>query len=173
LASLARIPFSPSDEQQINTLTGWMLFMAILHFLGGAFFLTCGCFGAMGGGGMMAVSPAGGILTIIQMLLMLVLGVVLIIEGVMLVQGRSALSSVVTSDTGDQQYLSDAFKRLKFFFMLELVWFAINILVAIIGLLIAIIAPELAGGGFGDFQNLGGGGGGFGGGPGYDPGGNW
>ncbi len=170
MASLARIPFSPSDEAQINTLTGWMLFIAIIHFLGGAFFLTCGCFGALGAGGMMAISPAGGVLTIIQMLLMLILGVVLIIEGVMLVQGRSALSSVVTSDTGDQQYLSEAFKRLRFFFMLELAWFAINILVAIIGLLVALIAPEMAGGGFGDFQNLGGGGFGD---PGYQPGGNW
>lgn len=170
MASLARIPFSPADEQVINTLTGWMLFIAILHFLGGAFFLTCGCFGAMGGGAAMAFSPAGGILTILQMLLMLVLGVVLIVEGVLIVQGRSALSSVVTSDTGDQQYLSDAFKRLKFFFMLELAWFAINILVAIIGLLVALIAPEMAGGGFGDFGGLQGGGLG---GPGYDPGGNW
>ncbi len=170
MASLARIPFSPADEQQINTLTGWMLFMAIVHFLLGALCLTCGCFGALGGGAMIQLNPAGGVLTILQMLIWLVLGVVLIIEGVMLVQGRSALASVVTSDTGDQQYLSDAFKRLKFFFMLELAWFGLNIVVAILQLISAFVAPEMAGGGFGDFQNLGGGGLGGGG---YDPGGQW
>jgi hypothetical protein len=169
LASLARIPFSPSDEQVINTLNGWMLFVAIVHFLFGAFCLTCGCFGAIGGGATMALSPAAGIITILQMLVLMVMGVLAIVEGVMLIQGRSALSSVVTSDTGDQQYLSDAFKRLKFFFMLELLWFSFSVLSALLGLILAIVAPELAGGGLQDFGGFQGGGAG----PGFQPGGNW
>lgn len=169
MASIARIPFSQSDEAMINSMSGWMLFLAIVHFLGGAFFLTCGCFGGIGAGASFAVSPVGAALLTLQMLSFLVLGVLLTVEGVMLVQARGALGAVVTSDQNDQELLSRAFNKLKLFFMLELLWFAINIFVGLLGLALAIVAPEMGGGGFGNF-NQGGFGqpGGFGGG-----GGNW
>ena len=163
MASLARIPFRPADEQVINTLNGWMLFLAIIHFVGAAFVFLGSCFGGFGAVTLMAINPLWGALTIVQMLLVLVLGVGLVAEGAMLVQARSALSNVVASDVDDQKFLSTAFQRLKFFFMLELVWFALNVLFALLGLVTAVVAPEMAGGGFG----------GMGGGTGYDPGGSW
>lgn len=166
MASLARIPFRPADEQVINTLNGWMLFLAIMHFVGAAFIFLGGCFGAFGAITLLAVNPLWGILTAVQMLLVLVLGVGLVAEGAMLVQARSALSKVVASDVDDQKFLSTAFQRLKFFFMLELVWFALNVFFALLGLVTALVAPEMAGGGLGGL-------GGMGGGAGYDPGGSW
>jgi hypothetical protein len=159
MASLTRIPFSPSDDALIGSMNGWMMFAAVMHFIGGAFFLICGCFAIFGTFATFSVSPIGGILSLLQMLSFAVLGIVLLGEGAAIVQARSAFAQVVATDTDDQAQLSTAFKRLKLFFMLELLWFAINVFVAILALLTAIVAPEIAATGFEAFQQGGGGGG--------------
>jgi hypothetical protein len=144
--SLARIPFSAADEQVIGTLNGWMLFLAIIHFIAAVFVLGCGCFGLVGAVGQLGANPVGGALFTLQMFTLPVLGAVMGVEGLLALQARSALEKVVSSDSSDQQFLSDAFHRLKLFFMLELVWFGVSVLSSFFGIVLGIVAPELAGG---------------------------
>jgi hypothetical protein len=171
MASLARIPFSKDDEGVINGLNTWMMVAAIVHFIGAALFLPCGCFATFGMGMQISVSPIGGILGVVQMLCLMALGVVLIVEGVAIVRARGALEKVVSTDQNDQELLSQAFRHMRLFFTLELAWFALNLLVALLALVVAIVAPELAGPGL---QGLGQPGASpFGGGGGFDQGGAW
>jgi hypothetical protein len=171
MASLARIPFTPEQEGTISTLAGWMLFVLVVHFIAGGLALIGSCLGVFGAVASFSLSPVYGALQVVQMLLVLGLAVALLVQGVLLVQARGALSSVVQTDTSDQEHLSVAFKRLKVFFLVEVGFTGINLLMALVSLGMTFAMPEIPdlGGGFGP-------GGGFGGGGGYnDPygGGSW
>lgn len=142
--SLARIPFTEADHQVIRTLNGWMLFLAIIHFIAAFFVLTCGCLATFGAVAAIAQTPLGGVFYTLQMMTLPVLGAVMLTEGIFVLQARSALGRLVDTDTDDQAELSAAFNKLKLFFMLELGWFTITILSGLAGLIVQIVAPELA-----------------------------
>lgn len=145
MASVARIPFSPQDETVISTLNGWMLFLAIIHFIGAAFFLLCGCIAVVGAAGQIAQAVLGGIVYTLQMFTLPVLGAIMLAEGIFAIQARAALDKVVSTDQADQQFLTEAFKKLKLFFMLELAWFGVSVVSSLLGMIVTIVAPELAG----------------------------
>jgi len=150
MASLARIPFTPEQEGTISTLAGWMLFVLVVHFIAGGLALIGSCLGVFGAVASFGVSPVYGALQVVQMLLVLGLAVALLVQGVLLVQARSALSGVVQTDTSDQQHLTVAFRRLKMFFLIEVGFTGLNLLMALVGLGMTFVMPDMAdlGGGF-------------------------
>jgi hypothetical protein len=115
MASLARIPFSSYEQKQIGSLTGWMLFFSIVHFVGG---LGAGIFGILGMlvvVTQMSASAAFAVLNGLQMLMVLAIAVALLAEAVTVLMARSALSEMLSTDTHDQALLSQALARLKVF----------------------------------------------------------
>jgi len=165
MASLARIPFRASDEASISSLAGWMTFVAVILFIAGGLGLIFFCLGSVGAVTMVTQAPLVGALQLVQMLLLIVICLLMIVQGVFLVQARGSLKGVVTSDTADQQHLSDAFRRLKLFFLLELGFAGLSLLTTLVMLVMTIVAPEMAGMGAGmDQGGFGGGGGNVGGG---------
>ena len=141
--SLARIPFSELDHVVIRKLNGWMLFLAVVHFIAALFALCCGFVATTGAVAAIARSPLGGVIYTGQMMSVPVLGAVMAVEGVFVLQARSALERVWSTDEDDLRHLSTAFRKLKLFFMLELVWFAVSLFTSFAGLLVQVIAPEL------------------------------
>lgn len=141
--SVARIPFTTEEESMISTLNGWMLFLAVVHFIGAAFFLLCGCTALIPAIGAIAASPLGGVAYTLQMFTLPILGALMLVEGVFALQARGALDAMIASDGADQQHLSTAFAKLKLFFMLELGWFAVSAVGAVFSLIATLVAPEL------------------------------
>lgn len=127
--SVARIPFSTEDEGVLRQLSGWMLFIAIVHFVGAGLLLLGGCCVLVGGSSVLAgassMGPGAelgmgmGALFVVIAAFMAVLTAILIFQGVLLVQARSDFNQVVQSDVSDQAYLTSAFRRLKLFFLIE------------------------------------------------------
>jgi len=143
--SVARIPFTTEEESMISTLNGWMLFLAIVHFIGAAFFLLCGCFAMLPAFAVIGNNPLGGVAYTLQMFTLPILGALMLAEGVFALQARGALDAMISSDSADQQHLSTAFAKLKLFFMLELGWFAVSAIGGVFGLLVSVFAPEMVG----------------------------
>lgn len=124
--SVARIPFTSAEEGVLSQLAGWMLFIAIVHFIGAAFALFGSCIilgtGVLGAG---AASQLGGaqmgLAMIVVAVLVAVAAIVLLYQGVLLVQARSRFQAVVRTDEADQANLSAGFGKLKLFFAIEVV----------------------------------------------------
>ena len=144
--TVARIPFSPAQEDSLTMLSRWMLFLVIVHGLLAALFLLGGCLGMVGSFAMFSRSPAGGALQVLNMLIVVLLGGAAGVEVGLLFQTKTELDAVVKIDDADQAHLSTAFTKLKFFFMLEMVFGLGSILINLIGVLLAAVAPELVGG---------------------------
>lgn len=145
MASPARLRlFTTADERVVSTLNGWMLWLAILHFVAALFSMGCGCLAGVGAIGRIASSPLGGSVYALLLLTLPILGAVMGLQGVFALQARSALDKMVTTHAGDPRLLSEAFGRLKAFFLLELVWFGIAALSSILGVILVVVAPELA-----------------------------
>lgn len=149
MASVARIPFTPFEVKTIGSMNGWMMFFAIVHFIAGLGVLLFGLLATLGAMAFVAQSPALGIFKALQAVTMLGIAIVLLAEGGAVIMARASLSKMLSTDTHDQELLSTAFARLKVFFGLELLVFVLFFVVAIIGAVIAFIAPEQAGGDFG------------------------
>jgi hypothetical protein len=150
MASVARIPFTPFEVKTIGSMNGWMMFFAIVHFIAGLGSLLFGLLGMLGAMGLVAQSPALGIFQALQMMTLLAVAIVLLAEGGAVIMARASLSKMLSTDTHDQDLLSTAFARLKIFFALELAVFVLFFVFAILGAVIAFIAPEQAGGSAGE-----------------------
>lgn len=144
MAALARIPFTPQTESVIRQMAGWMLFVAIVHFVLGLLVSLAG----FGGGAtvLVAIGGGGGVEFLIALFLVLVygsLGLVMLLEGILLVRARSALGAVVDSDTNDQEHLSAALRRLEVFFYVEIVLGLLSLLGSVLQIGVALFAPAL------------------------------
>ena len=155
--SLARIPFTAEDEGIIRSLGGWMLFIAIVHFIIGGLLLICGCFGVFGAVASIATQGIAGILMVVMVAFLALIAVALIGQGVLLVQGRTAFRGVADTDHADQQFLAEAFGKLKTYFLVEVVVGGLGLvmtIIQIVNVLISDVPPGAmmgpgAGGGFG------------------------
>lgn len=145
MAALARIPFTPQTEKVIGQMAGWMMFVAIVHIVLGLLFATGGAVG----GGALALTfgdrlGAGALAMGIGLALVYgLLGLVLALEGFLLIRARSAFNAVVDTDTNDQEHLSTALRRLKVFFLVEVILGALASLGSVIQIAIVIAAPAL------------------------------
>ena len=144
--SLARIPFTQEDEGIIRSLGGWMLFIAILHFIGGGLFGICGCCGAFGAVAQLATLGLSGIVLMLQVLLLVLLSAAWIGQGVLMVQARTAFRGVADTDHADQQFLAEAFKKMKSVFMVEVIlgilYLVLNI-VTLVNNLVSDVNPAM------------------------------
>lgn len=123
----ARIPFSASDEGAITGLTQWMLVVSIIHFVIGAIALIFSCLACVGVASLLS-GGLQGILAVFRAGVFLLSGPVLIGQGVLLMQARTAFDAVVATDTNDQALLGHAFGRLRLFFMIEVGYGLIGLL---------------------------------------------
>jgi hypothetical protein len=143
--SVARIPFSHAEESVLTQLGGWMLFIAIVHFLGAAFAILGACLflgvGAMGAG---AASQLGGAEMGVAMMvggfIVVVVGAILIAQGVLLIQARNGFQAVAQTDDSDQAYLSYGFRKLKMFFLIEVILGALGLLSNCGGLIMTAVS---------------------------------
>lgn len=143
--SVARIPFSHAEESVLTQLGGWMLFIAIIHFLGAAFAILGACLffgvGAMGAG---AASQLGGAEMGIAMMVggfvVVVMGAILIVQGVLLLQARTSFRAVALTDEADQAHLSEGFRKLKLFFLIEVILGALGLLSNCGGLIMTAVS---------------------------------
>ena len=123
----ARIPFTASDEAAISSLGQWMLVVAIIHFVIGGIVVLLSCFACVG----MANALSGslfGILAVFRSAVFLLSGPVLIGQGVLLIQARKAFDAVVATDSQDQALLGEAFGRVRIFFVIEVAFGLLSLL---------------------------------------------
>jgi hypothetical protein len=142
MTAVARIPFTPADEGVFRQMMHAMLAVAIFQVLFGLLFMGGGGLGFLASLGMDREHAFANSLVGAQMLAWVLLGLIFWVEGALVAQARSAFRDMVTSDTHDQELVSKAFHRLKFFFTLELVLFGVNLLSSIVGVVFVFVAPE-------------------------------
>ena len=143
--SVARIPFSHAEESVLNQLSRWMVFIAIVHFLGAALAILGACLffgvGAMGAG---AASQLGGaemgVAMMVGGLVVVLVGAILVAQGVLLLQARNGFSAVAQTDDSDQAYLSYGFRKLKLFFLIEVILGALGLLSNCGGLIMTVVS---------------------------------
>lgn len=125
--STARIPFSSDDENAIRMLVATMLFLLVVNFLVGGLGLLGGCISFVGVPARMALHPMAGVASIVTATCTFLYCAGMIGQGALLLQTRSALERVVTTDTHDQQLLGEAFAKLRLFFGLEALMFLLSL----------------------------------------------
>ncbi len=123
----ARIPFTSDDESAIRTLVGTMLFLLIVNFAFGGLGMLGGCLSFVGLPARMAFHPLAGVALLLTASCTFLYCAGMVGQGVLLVQIRSALERVVTTDTQDQALLAEAFAKLRLFFGLEAVMFLLSL----------------------------------------------
>lgn len=143
MPSLARIPFSPATERVLLSLGRWLLFIAIVHFVLGFLVVVGSCATGWFSIAAFDLDALGGTFLVATALLYLGSALLLIVEGVMLVQAKSAFQRVATSDSNDQGELVNAFRRVRVFFMLETLLFALMIAGTLGGAVVTLAWPEL------------------------------
>lgn len=122
----ARIPFTPADESAIRTLVGTMLFLMVVNFAVGGLGLLGGCLSFLAVPEQLAQHPGAGIGALLTATCTFLYCAGMVGQGALLLQTRSALEQVVTTDTRDQALLEEAFAKLRLFFALEAVLFLIS-----------------------------------------------
>jgi hypothetical protein len=133
--SVSRIPFTAVEEGVLRQLSGWMLFIAIVHFIVAAFALVAGClFASMGSvltaafAKFGAVAGAGIAVVILALVVSVVAATILTIQGVLLTQARGSFFAVVTSDAADQLHLVNGLRKLRLFFLIEIILLGLGVL---------------------------------------------
>jgi len=124
--STARIPFTSEDESAIRMLVGTMLFLLVINFAIGGFGLLGGCLSFLAVPSRLLIHPMAGVASVLTASCMFFYCAGMVGQGVLLVQTRSALERVVTTDTQDQALLGEAFAKLRLFFALEAVMFLLS-----------------------------------------------
>jgi hypothetical protein len=142
MTAAARIPFTPADEHVIRQLGTWMTFVGVVHLLLGLVFLTCAGYSGLTVPALLDGTPFGAVLAGVQGLLFAITALLTVVEGALLIQTRMALTGVLTSDSEDQALISRSIHRLKLFFMTELAFFAVNLVVGIVTVVLTWVAPE-------------------------------
>jgi hypothetical protein len=161
--SLARIPFTKADEDIIRSLCGWMLFVTIVvNFIAFGFACLLGVpFGGLAAVRILEFNTVAGIVQLLAIVFLAAASVSYIYQGVVLVQTRSELMAVVTTDQADQAHLAAAFRKLRLVFLIEVIFAVLSVLLNLVQLVSALVSDVPAGG----FPGMGGpGGGGYGGG---------
>lgn len=138
----ARIPFTTAEEGVITQLASWTLFIAIAHFIIGGLALLGSCGISVGAFGLFSGAAGYAVVLLLQALLTVATGGLVVFQGVQLLGVRTDLTKVVETDSNDQGHLSSAFTKLKMFFLLELVAFALAAVLALLGIVGALVAPE-------------------------------
>ena len=132
--SMRRIPFSSEAESVLNQLSGWSMFIAIVHLIGGVLLLLFGCCASCG---VLSTVPAlsgsvtGSIIAVfsaVTVFLVSLFGGGFFAQGIILIKARSPLTSDVNTDVDDQKYLAQSIEWFKVFFMVEVVVVILQIL---------------------------------------------
>lgn len=137
--SLDRIPFTTADEAMIRSLAGWMTFMAVFHIIGGTLGLGVGgCLALGGAAATMRSALAGGIILVV-MVLVLAMCAAILGQGILLLGARASFHSMATTDDADQDHLSAGFRKLKTFFLLEVILGGLALLSAGLGVVSLVL----------------------------------
>jgi hypothetical protein len=142
MASVARIPFTPYEQKVVGSLTAWMIFFSVVHFLVGLVAMGIGllmCFGAIP---LVQSEMAHGIFEALRGVAVVLAGIVMLAEGAFVLLARSSFSKMLSTDTHDQALLSSGIARLKVFFALELFVFVIALVASLIGGIITFAWPS-------------------------------
>ena len=144
--ALKEIPFDGPTLSVIEGLAGAMMFIAILHGIGGALCLV-GALGLMCAGGIGAASGLDdgsmmlfAVLGIVGTAIYAIVGAVLLYQAKLLFDARSNLMNVVSSDDADQQFTAQALSNLKRFFLIEAICAVLIILGSLLSLFQSIVA---------------------------------
>jgi len=143
---LARVPFEIDDEKTIASMAKWMMFIAVVHFIISFLILIGSCFAgfgvamaptATGVGGSPAAVAIGAMIT--MLVFMVLTFIVLLVQGVLLAKASSSFKAVATTDHADQDHLAAGFRRMRVFFLFEVifglltlarsVWLIVNLVV--------------------------------------------
>ena len=109
-----RIPFTPEDESRIASAATWGMIIAVCSLVGSAISLLTTTLAlnslsaGMPGMGMFAIIPWVSI------------GVTVLLN-IWLFQASSAFRKVAVTDEGDQQYLLEGFRKLRAYFMVQVI----------------------------------------------------
>lgn len=141
--SVARIPFTPADEDAIRMLAGTALFLTVMHFVVGALGLLGSCGGAIGVPTAFAFSALGGLASMGTAFCLLLWSAGMIAQAVLLIQLRTSLTAIVETDTGDQAHMADAFAKLKLFFLVEALLFAVGMGLTLFVSMSQVFGPQV------------------------------
>ncbi|MDQ3033776.1 MAG: hypothetical protein M3Y87_15275 [Myxococcota bacterium] len=141
--TVARIPFTPSDESAIRTLVGTMLFLLIVNFVIGGLMVVGSCFAFLGVPGQLTFHPLAGVGMVMSALGIVLYGGGTIGQGVLLLQIRRSLEQLVQTDSQDQSLMADAFAKLRIFFLLEAALFAVGMFLSCGGFLTQGFGPVM------------------------------
>lgn len=130
-----RIPFSSRDQTTIRSLANWMLVAAVPQGLGGLALFLVSALAIVG-----AVSvPTSTFVTLVNVALglaMLAGGVALLAEIALLFMARSSLFETVEGGGDQRGAVARAMSRLKYFFLLEMGFFAVSLLATLLSIVL-------------------------------------
>ena len=108
----ARIPFSPDDEAKIASAANWGSIMAITSIVGGGLSLIITS---------MAASKLGDGAEMFAMVPAIIAEAFVLVINVWLLQACQAFRKVAVTDVADQAYLLAGFRKLRAYFLLQVV----------------------------------------------------
>lgn len=125
---VARIPFTPEDEQKIASAATWGSIVAIASIVGGGISLvaTAAALSEIPDEAMFAMIPA------------LAATVFMVLINVWLLQACQAFRKVARTDEADQAYLLAGFKKLRAYFMLQVIMILVMFGLALFGGMAAV-----------------------------------